>query len=105
MPHATGVKDKVGDLAIEIADMDTRIAYLENEVAEKEKPVIAWIGAIDDDQTRLIFRLRFIRCLAWKEVADVLRGGNTEASVKNICYRYIESCNDMVRDDACSGPQ
>lgn len=91
MPHASGVRDKVGDLAVEIADMEDRITFLKGEIMEAEKPILKFIREIDDDQTRLIFRLRFIRCLAWKEVAGVLRGGNTEASVKNICYRYIET--------------
>ena len=100
MPHTPGIKDKVGDLAVEIADMDERISYLEGEIERVKAPIVEWIKTIDNDQTRLIFRLRFIRGLAWKEVAAVIRGGNTEASVKNICYRYLESCGDVVRDDA-----
>lgn len=100
MPHTPGIKDKVGDLAVEIADMDERISYLEGEIERVKAPIVEWIKTIDNDQTRLIFRLRFIRGLAWKEVAAMIRGGNTEASVKNICYRYLESCGDVVRDDA-----
>lgn len=36
MPHASGVKDSTGRLAVEIADMDARITYLE-EQAEQER--------------------------------------------------------------------
>ncbi len=89
MPHSSGVHDKGGDLAVQIADMEERIEFLEEEIKASEKPILKFIQAIDDDQTRLVFRLRFIRCLTWKEVAVILHG-NTEASVKNICYRYIE---------------
>ena len=49
MPHTPGVRDKVGDLAVELADMDERIRWLE-ELAAQEKVVadtrvtpIAWI--------------------------------------------------------------
>lgn len=89
MPHTPGVKDKVGDLAAEIADMDARIEYLEAEIKRDEKEVLAYIRSIDDDQTRLIFRLRFIRCLTWGEVASVIGGRNTEDAVKSACYRYL----------------
>lgn len=89
MPHAPGVKDKVGDLAAEIADMDARIEYLEAEIKQDEREILEYIRAIDDDQLRLIFRLRFIRCLTWGEVASVIGGRNTEDAVKSACYRYL----------------
>jgi len=89
MPHTPGIKDKVGDLAAEIADMDARISFLEDEIERTKQTIIAFIETIEDDQARLIFRLRFIRGLAWKEVAVVVGGRNTEESVKMVCYRYL----------------
>lgn len=64
MPHAPGVSDKVGDLAAEIA--------------QEEATVMAYINTIEDYHTRMVFRLRFLRGLAWKEVAAVIGGRNTE---------------------------
>ncbi|MBR2132267.1 MAG: hypothetical protein IJ955_06980 [Oscillospiraceae bacterium] len=95
MPHTSGVKDKVGDLAVEIADMDERISYLEGEIERVKIPIVEWIKTIDDEQTRLIFRLRFVRGMAWKEVASVMGGNNTAANIRSICYRYLESCSTM----------
>lgn len=92
MPHTPGVKDKVGDLAAEIVDMDARVGFLEAEVKASEDAIMPFIQSIDDDQTRIIFRLRFLRGLAWKEVAAVV-GGNTEESAKRICYRYLSTLN------------
>lgn len=89
MPHTSGVKDKVGDLAAEIVDMDARVGWLEAEVKASEAMIMPFIQGIDDDQTRLIFRLRFLRGLAWKEVAAVIGGRNSEESVKMVCYRYL----------------
>lgn len=90
MPHATGVKDKVGDLAAEIADMQDKVRRFEKESRQAEREISAYIDTIQDDQTRMIFRLRFLRCMTWGEVAALIGGGNSENSVKSICYRFIK---------------
>lgn len=91
MPKAPGVHDKVGAIAIAIVDMEERIKYLKIQISEGEKDISAWIGAISNDQTRLIFRLRFIGGLTWAEVAKIIGGRNTEAGVRMICYRYLNA--------------
>ena len=89
MPHAPGVSDKVGDLAAELWDLQSRIDYLEQRCAEEKKKLEKYIGGIKDDQTRMIFRLRFIHCMTWPHVAKAIGGRNTANSVKLICYRYL----------------
>ncbi|MDO5549414.1 MAG: hypothetical protein Q4F79_13140 [Eubacteriales bacterium] len=91
MPHSTGISDKIGDLAVEIADMRTSIEHLKVRIAEYESRVSEFIEDIEDDYIRMLFRLRFQRCLTWKQVAHVLGGGNTETGVKSACYRYLGS--------------
>ena len=93
MPHAPGVSDKVADLAIEIADLEERVAFLSEEIHTQERTAAAWIDGIENDQTRMIFRLRFLRCLTWGEVAAVIGGRNTENGVKSACYRYLANCS------------
>lgn len=90
MPHATGVSDRVAGLVIEIEDLEGRINALELECEQEKKKLEKYIGAIKDDQTRMIFRLRFIHCMTWLEVADTIGGGNTATNVKLICYRYLK---------------
>jgi len=89
MPHAPGVKDKIGDLAIDIADLESEIKEIEARINQSAGPVNAFIADIPDIQTRMIFRLRFCRGYQWKEVAKMLGGGNTEDRVKKVCYRYL----------------
>ena len=89
MPHAPGVKDKIGDLGIEIADLEMEIEAMEAAVNNSAVPVLAFIAEIPDIQTRMVFRLRFCRGYQWKEVARMLGGGNSEDSVKKVCYRYL----------------
>ena len=97
MPHAPGMSDKVGDLAVEIADLEGRIQILMNELSLEETKINLFISAIENDQTRMIFRLRFLHCLTWGEVATVIGGHNTEGSTQKICYRYLDaqSCTDV----------
>lgn len=89
LPSAQGYGDNVGTLAVEIADMRARVEFLKNEVEQKRQEVECYIDSIPEDQVRLIFRLRFLRGLAWGEVAAIIGGGNTENSVKKICYRHL----------------
>ena len=91
MPHAPGVKDKVGDLAIEIADLTARIEFLTAEIEAQEPPIKAFVSGIEDDQTRMVFRLRFLRGLSWKEVSQILGRFTTEKSVSEVCYKYLRS--------------
>lgn len=92
MPHAPGVSDKVGDLAAELWDLQSKIDYLEQRCAEEKKKLEKYIGGIKDDQTRMIFRLRFIHCMTWPQVAEAIGGRNTVSGVRSICYRHLKNC-------------
>lgn len=100
MPYSSGVPDKVGELVAEMEDLDQRILALEAECECEKKKLKAYTDKIDDDQTRMIFRLRFLHCMTWGEVAAIIGGSNSANSVKNICYRYLKSCVGVCRDDA-----
>ncbi|MBO5167658.1 MAG: hypothetical protein J6B49_00970 [Phascolarctobacterium sp.] len=91
MPHGSGVGDKVGMLAIELADLEARINYLKFEVQKNSVGVEAFINNIDDDLTRMIFRLRYLHGYSWREISSFIGGKNTEEAVKMICYRYLNS--------------
>ena len=89
MPHTPGVRDTVGDLAVELADMDERIRWLEELAAQEQPKVEAYCKSIVDARMYLVFRLRFIRCYSWAEVAGVLGKGYTEDGVSRMAYNYL----------------
>ena len=89
MPHAPGVSDQVSSLVIEIEDLKKRISHLESECEREKRILERYIDTIEDDQTRMVFRLRFVHCMAWSQVAKALGGRNTANSVKLICHRYL----------------
>lgn len=89
MPHAPGVHDKVGDLGVELADIDDVIEMLQEEIARSEEPILMFIRGISDIHVRTIFRLRFIRGLSWKDVSRIMGRYTTEKSVSELCYKYL----------------
>lgn len=95
MPHTPGTSDKVGSLVLEIDDVKKRIACLETECAKEKELLEKCLCAIEDDHTRMIFRLRFLHCMTWSQVAESVGGRNTASSVRAICYRHLKSCSSV----------
>lgn len=91
MPHVSGVRDKVGDLAVELADMEDRIQYLEAQAQTERLKVEAYCRSIMDARLYLIFRLRFVRCLTWAEIAGKLGKYYTENGVSRMVYNYLST--------------
>ena len=89
MPRAPGLGAEVGDLAAEITDIRDHICSLRCEVERDEERVAAFIDTIEAAYIRTILRLRFIRCLTWKEVARTIGGRNTSDGVRMAVYRYL----------------
>lgn len=83
--------DRVGLYASEIAEIEKIILEKQRRCFVERTRLERYIADISDSLTRQIFTLRFINGLSWVQVAHGVGGGNTEAGVKMICYRYIDS--------------
>lgn len=81
-------------LADEADGIRDDIASLAAEVQQSEAAVAAWIDTVEDTPAHIIFRLRFIHCMTWPQVAKVIGGRNTATSVKLICHRYLKAHHD-----------
>lgn len=91
MPRAPhGVESKVERLAAEIVDLQAIIAARQIQCIHERARLERWINEIPDSLTREIFKCRFVECMSWLQVARSVGGGNTEGSVKMICYRYLD---------------
>ena len=89
MPHTPGVKDKVGDLAIEIADTKDEIKEMEVEVQAMGEEINTFIKAIPYVELRTIFRLRYVRFLSWEDIAEVFRWRLSESTLRRRTERYM----------------
>ena len=93
VPYVSGASDKTGGYAAEIADLDRIIRSKLERCKQERTRIECYISNIPDSLTRQIFTYRFIDRLSWKRIAINVGGSNTEASVKMICYRYINNDN------------
>lgn len=94
MPHAPGVKDKVGNLAIMIADTKTEIERMEREIEAMERDVDAFIKTIPDVELRNIFRFRFLLRLTWEDIAEMCRWRYSETALRKRIQTYMNRCGD-----------
>ena len=90
MPHGTGVVDKVGEIAAEIADLRGIIEAKHQQCLYERSRLERYIADIDDSLLRQIFTYRFVNGLPWLQVAACIGGNNTADSVRVACNRYIE---------------
>lgn len=80
----------ITDKRAEITDTEIKIRILVDEIDKRNDRVYRFIDSIGDYYIHMIFRLRFLRGLSWKEIAGIVGGGNTEDGVKSVCYRYLK---------------
>lgn len=90
MPKAPGRRDKLGDVVPRIVDQEAEIAESIRKYKETRDRLMRYIGAVPNARIKMIMILRFIDQKPWQEVADTIGGKETEYSVKQACYRYVE---------------
>ncbi len=91
MPGGGGEGDSLARHIAEIVDLEAIISAKLTQCIHERSRLERYIADIPDSLTRQIFTLRFVDGLPWLQVALSVGGGNTEASAKMMCYRYIKS--------------
>lgn len=91
MPHASGITDKVGQYAAEIADLRGIIEAKHKQCVYERNRLERYIAGIDNSLLRQVFTYRFVNGLPWEQVAANIGGGNTGDGVRMMCSRYIEN--------------
>lgn len=94
MPHAHEPSRRPENLSIVLHSREDDVKRLEAIVERSEVGVREFIQTIDDIRTRAIFEYRFLCGMKWEDVAQFIGGRNTEITVKQTCYRYLNITND-----------
>ena len=87
MPHGTDVSDKVGNIAIAIADTKALIDELEDQAAVNDAAVMEFSKTFQDDRLRVAIQLRFISGFTWETAADAV--GATKKRIEHQYYKAV----------------
>lgn len=91
LPRGTGVSDKVGDYAAQIADLKTLLDInLKKRIYELNK-LETYIQSVEDALVRQIMVYRFINNYSWAKIARCIGGNNTAESLRKQLCRYLEN--------------
>jgi hypothetical protein len=89
MPHASGISDKIGEYAAEIADLKGILDLNLKKCFYELNRINRYIQSIDDSEMRMILSLRYINGLCWEQVAASISSYATEDSIRMKHNRYL----------------
>lgn len=88
--HAGGTaSDRVGSLVILIDEKEKEIRQLEKVLNSSSKKVMQLSKHIPDNQTKIVFQLRYFVGESFSEIAETF--GITEECVKMRLYRFLQA--------------
>lgn len=90
LPHATGAHDKIGNMAILIAEQRSMIELKMQQSVIEYRRITRYIDSIDDVQMRMILSLRYVNGLSWQQVAYSVGGNNTADGVRKAHDRFLK---------------
>ena len=89
MPHGHDASRKVESLSILLKEQSDDVDRLERIVARSEKNIRKWIGGIPDNQTKVIFNLRFLCGMKWEDVSCCIGMDTSSDAARMAVYRYL----------------
>jgi hypothetical protein len=90
MPFGSGLSDKTGRLAAEIADTEAVIQGLLARIQIERRKIVEYISGVDDSAMRQIIYLFCVSNLNWNQVAVSIGDGYTAEAVKQSYYRHVK---------------
>ncbi len=91
MPGGGGKDSRQERYIAEIIDLEAIISAKIMQEVHTQNMLERYISDISDSLLRQILTLRFIDGHSWRAVAFRIGGGNTEAGVKMLCYRFLKN--------------
>ena len=89
MPHGTDISDKVGNIAIAIEDLKSRIDVLEDQAQAGDTAIRMFANSFADERIQMILQLRFISGFTWPMVAELMGPSFTTDGVRFLFDRYV----------------
>ena len=90
MPRNPSPKNMMEEIIPLIIEIEERIRKEQEDYIRERMVIEDYIRSVEDYQIRLILSYRFVDLLTWNQTARMVGGGNTEDSVKKMCYRFLK---------------
>lgn len=88
MPRGGKEKDKLTEFVERSKQLEDMLNYSLQRLQKKRMEIEEFISEIEDNETRLLVRLRCINNMEWREIGEELGMERTTASKK--FYKYLE---------------
>lgn len=72
MPHGTGINDKIGKYAVQIADLKGLLDLNLKKCFYEFNRINRFIESVEDSEMRIILTLRYMQNLSWRRVAKTM---------------------------------
>jgi len=79
--NATG-RDRFADFMVDVENLESTMLENIHKIIRERQKLERAIGKIDDDEARLLLRLRLINGLSWEKIGNTLNTDRTNASRK-----------------------
>ncbi|MBU3159879.1 hypothetical protein KPL37_08955 [Clostridium frigoris] len=89
MPHASGISDKVGKYAAEIADLKSLLDLNLKKCFYELSRLNRYINGIGDSEMRMILSLRYINGLCWEQVSQSISPYASGDSVRKAHDKFL----------------
>lgn len=90
LPHVTGVRDKVGEIAVLIEEQSKLIELKKKQTVIEYNRLMRYINSVDDSLMRQILKLRYVNGLSWQQVAFAI-GENDEQYPRRKHNKFLQS--------------
>ena len=90
--HGTGINDKIGNYAAQIADLKALLDLnLKNVFMNSNALIDTFIQSVNDPLIRQIILYRFENNMSWNQIERVIGGNNNSESLRKKLYRYLKN--------------
>lgn len=91
LPHGTGINDKIGNYAAQIADLKALLDLNLKKCFYELNRLDRYIQSVNDPLVRQIILYRFENHMSWRQIERSIGGNNNSESLRKKLYRYLKN--------------
>lgn len=89
LPHGTGINDKIGNYAAQIADLKSLLDLNLKKCFYELNRLDRYIESVNDPLLRQIMTYRFINGYSWSKISYMIGGNNTADGLRIKMMRFL----------------